>query len=418
MKRSFIKAGIIAIVLSFVLVLVGGAFVFGAEPPSGDTKDHGKRNVLKIQDLLTPFSLKYLILMNQIKGLLEKYYVEGPQKIDDKKLMYGALKGMVSAVGDPYTRFVDPEELKDDEIEMKGEYGGIGIYITQRDGRTIIVSPIEDTPGERVGLKPHDEIVKVGDKIITGMDQRDVVKMLRGKPGTKVVIWVRREGVDHLLKFEIVREKIKLKTVKYRLLEKECAPYKIGYLRISYFNTKTASELISAIKNLKKEGPPDAYILDLRNDPGGLLDAAIDVASLFIPPGLVVSVKGRSPRVNGEYMTTLDRMVFKPVVVLINRGSASASEIVAGALKDRGDAVLVGEKSFGKGSVQTLFRLPDGCGVYITVAKYYTPAGLVIDHKGLQPDVKVEGEFTKEIEKDKQLKEAIKVLLRILSPSS
>lgn len=355
---------------------------------------------------LFPFDLKFLVLMRQARALLDQYYVESLDSEAADRMAYGAIKGMVSAVGDPYTRFVEPRELEDERMEMSGEYGGVGMYIGQRDGRILVIAPIEDTPAERAGIKAGDEIVKVDEKSVVGMTQDKVVRMLRGTPGTRVTVWIRREGKEDLLKFDIVRELIKIKVAKGEVLEQK--GLRIGYLRLSYFNQKAADELAEVIRKVS-EDRVDGYILDLRNNPGGLLDVGIDVASLFMERGVVVEVRGRSGRAEGVYSTTREQLVKGPLAVLVNEGSASASEIVTGALRDSGRAVVFGKKTFGKGLVQSLFALPDGSGVFITVARYYTPRGDMIDKKGISPDVEVEGEYSREREKDVQLKRALEL---------
>ena len=314
------------------------------------------------------------------------------------------MKGVVGATGDPYTRFVEPEQLKEESIEMEGQYGGLGIYIGQKDRKTLVISPIEGTPADRAGLKPMDEIVKVGDKVIVGMDQNEVVKMLRGPAKTKVRIWVRRNGKDQLLKFDLVREVVRIKSARMEML-----PGGYAYIRLVHFNQKSGAELQEAIRTAESKNAK-GILLDLRNNPGGLLNAAVDVASLFLDGGLVVGMKGRVEKANDTLYADSGKNTRLPAVVLINEGSASASEIVAGALQDRKRAVLVGKKSFGKGSVQTLFNLPDGAGMYVTIARYYTPSGKVIDHVGLVPDVKVEGEPQRDLKKDKQVQKGLAIL--------
>lgn len=359
---------------------------------------------------ITPFPPQSLWLLKQARAIIETYQVDSESKpVEDDKLLYGAIKGMVEAWGDPYTRFVDPQQLKEEEIEMEGEYGGLGIYIGQRDGQTLIISPIEDTPADKAGVKPKDQIVKIGEEIILGWDSQQVVKKLRGKPGTSVTIWVRRDGEDELLKFELTRENIKLESVRSEMMDKT-----LGYIRISQFKQKTAGDVRNAVVSLTKEGAR-GFILDLRNNGGGLLNSAVEISDMFLNGGLVVGMKGRMDRANDEISANPGTLTSLPMVVLINEGSASASEIVAGALNDRGRALTVGKKSFGKGSVQTLFNLTDGSGLYVTIARYHTPSGKVIDHVGLEPDVQVDGEVTKEKEKDAQLQRAKEELKKILS---
>ena len=351
-----------------------------------------------------PFSPQNLMILKQARSILELYHVDGDKGPGEKKLFYGAMKGVVGATGDPYTRFVEPEQLKEESIEMEGQYGGLGIYIGQKDRKTLVISPIEGTPADRAGLKPMDEIVKVGDKVIVGMDQNEVVKMLRGPAKTKVRIWVRRNGKDQLLKFDLVREVVRIKSARMEML-----PGGYAYIRLVHFNQKSGAELQEAIRTAESKNAK-GILLDLRNNPGGLLNAAVDVASLFLDGGLVVGMKGRVEKANDTLYADSGKNTRLPAVVLINEGSASASEIVAGALQDRKRAVLVGKKSFGKGSVQTLFNLPDGAGMYVTIARYYTPSGKVIDHVGLVPDVKVEGEPQRDLKKDKQVQKGLEVL--------
>lgn len=359
---------------------------------------------------VAPFNSQSMWLMKQARAIIETYQVDSAEKpAEENKLLYGAIKGMVEAWGDPYTRYVDPVQLKEEEIEMEGEYGGLGIYIGQRDGRTLVISPIEDTPADRAGLKPQDQIVKVEDEIILGWDSQQVVKRLRGKPGTSVTIWVRREGEEELLKFEIERENIKLVSVRSEMMED-----RLGYVKITQFKQNTARDVRDAFKALI-DGGARGFALDLRNNGGGLLNGAVEICDMFLNGGLVVGMKGRVDQANDEIYANPGTLTSLPMVVLINEGSASASEIVAGALSDRGRALSVGKKTFGKGSVQTLFNLTDGSGLYVTIARYHTPSGKVIDHVGLEPDVEVEGEVTKEKEKDEQLKRAVEELKGIIS---
>ncbi len=355
---------------------------------------------------ISPFSAKSLWLIRQARAIIETYQVDADTKpVTEDQLVQGAIKGMVESWKDPYTRFVGPDQLKEEEIEMEGQYGGLGMYIGDRDGKILIISPIEDTPADRAGLKPMDQIVKVGDEVALGWDSQEVVKRLRGKPNTSVTIWVRREGEDELLKFDLTREIIKIKSVRYEMLSDD-----IGYLRLSQFKQKTDVEAEEALKDMMNKGAK-GLILDLRNNGGGLLNVCINVSSMFLKGGPVVGTRGRVEKSNEEYTADPDRFLTDmPMVVLINEGSASASEIVAGALSDRGRAITVGKKSFGKGSVQTLFNLTDGSGIYVTIARYHTPSGKIIDHVGLTPTVEVEGQLDRDHVKDAQLQRAISEL--------
>ena len=355
---------------------------------------------------ISPFSAKALWLVRQARAIIETYQVDAEtQPVNEEELVQGAIKGMVESWKDPYTRFVAPEQLKEEEIEMEGQYGGLGMYIGDRDGKILVISPIEDTPADRAGLKPMDQIVKVGDEVALGWDSQEVVKRLRGKPNTSVTVWIRREGEEELLKFELTREIIKIKSVKYEMLSDD-----IGYLRLTQFKQKTDTEAADAVKSMMDEGAK-ALILDLRNNGGGLLNVSVNVSSLFLDGGLVVGTRGRVEKSNEEYFADPGLyLTDMPMVVLINEGSASASEIVAGALVDRERAIAVGKKSFGKGSVQTLFNLTDGSGIYVTIARYHTPSGKVIDHVGLTPTIEVDGQIDKDQVKDAQLQRAISEL--------
>ncbi|GHS89989.1 carboxyl-terminal processing protease [Synergistales bacterium] len=363
---------------------------------------------------ISPFSAKSLWLLRQARSIIETYQVDAdskPAKEDD--LVQGAIKGMVESWKDPYTRYVSPVQLKEEEIEMEGQYGGLGMYIGDRDGRILVISPIEDTPADRAGLKPMDQIVKVGDETALGWDSSEVVKRLRGKPDTSVTVWIRREGEEELMKFDLTREIIKIKSVRYEMLSDD-----IGYLRLTQFKQNTDSEAEDALRDIIKQGAK-SLVLDLRNNGGGLLNVCVNIASLFLDGGLVVGTKGRSEHTNEEY--NADKTLYltdMPMAVLINEGSASASEIVAGALYDRKRAVTVGKKSFGKGSVQTLFRLTDGSGVYVTIARYHTPSGKIIDHIGLSPDIEVEGQMEREHVKDAQLQRAISELKKQMTKTA
>jgi len=381
--------------LALVALLAGGLLAARA---SGE---------FQLKDIL-PFDAQYVWMMKQTRSILETYHVNDGEQKSDEELFYGAMKGMVAAWGDPYSRFVDPDELKQEEIDIEGEYGGLGIYIGSRDGKILVISPIEGTPAHEVGLEPMDEIVKVNDEVVLGWNINDVVKMLRGEPGTNVTVWVRREGHDELLRFDITRELIKIESVSQKRLTND-----IAYIRIKHFTQKTAEEMLSALK-VAGETKARGLVLDLRNNPGGLLDASVAVADYFLDGGEIVSIRGRVDKANEVFTAKPGTAFDGPMAVLINEGSASASEIVAGALKDRERAVLVGEKSFGKGSVQTLFRLPDGSGLFVTIAKYYTPSGVMIDGVGVEPDIVVEGKYTGKLDDDEQLKRATKEVEALL----
>lgn len=353
-----------------------------------------------------PFTPRQLAIIKQVKLALSTYQVDGDKKgkIDDTKMYYGALKGLVSSIEDPYTRFVEPDDLAEENLEIEGEYGGLGIYMASRDGRTIVIAPIEDTPADRAGIKPLDEIIKVDDTNVIGMESDEVVKMLRGPAGKPVELQIRRKNVDKLIPVKIVREIIKIKTVRLEMLGEG-----VAYIKLNHFNLKTNEELRNALSTAMSK-KAKGVIMDLRNNPGGLLDVCVDVTSQFISEGVVVGMKGRFEGANDTLYAKKGLANDLPLVVLVNEGSASASEIFAGAVKDHKRGTIVGTKTFGKGSVQTLFNLPDGSGIYVTIARYHTPSGFVLDHKGLEPDIKVAGEPQKDKKKDKQFQKALGVL--------
>ncbi|MBQ0055492.1 MAG: S41 family peptidase [Synergistaceae bacterium] len=357
-------------------------------------------------DNVWPFTQQQLVIMKQVKETLKEYQVDGEKKgkIDDDKMYYGAMKGIVSSLEDPYTRFVNPKDLEEELTQLKGEYGGLGMYISMKNDRVVVVSPMEGTPADRAGLKPMDEIVKVDSTSIIGKTTEDAVKLMRGDPGKPVTVQIRRKGVDKILTFKMVREMIKIKTVRSEMIGND-----VAYIKINQFIEKTGKDVANALKTAKDK-KAKGIIIDVRNNPGGLLHVCVDVASQFIDGGLIVSTKGRFDRANDTLYADKGRATKLPVVILINEGSASASEILAGAIKDRKRGTLIGTKSFGKGSVQTLFDLPDKSGVYITIARYATPSGFMLDKKGLQPDIKIAGDVEKDKKKDKQLQKALSVL--------
>ena len=391
---------------------LAGLVIAGALTAGGGLLPAGAADLSDF-DRVSPFNLRSLWLLRQARYIIESYQVDAETKpASEEDLLHGAMKGMVEAWKDPYTRFVSPSQLKDEEIEMEGRYGGLGMYIGDRDGQILVISPMEDSPAERAGLKTKDQIVKVDDEVVIGWTSDRVVQRLRGAPDTKVTVWVRREGEDELLSFEMTRELIKLRSVRHEMLSDD-----IGYLRLTQFKQKTDEEARDAVRDMVRQGAR-GMILDLRNNGGGLLDVSVKIVSMFVKDGLVVETRGRAERANEKYFANPAlHMTDMPLAVLINGGSASASEIVAGALMDRGRASLVGEKSFGKGSVQTLFPLTDGSGVYVTIARYYTPSGRVIDHVGLTPNIEVKGELDRDATKDAQLQRAIAEVKKAFRPT-
>lgn len=308
---------------------------------------------------------------------------EERKEINRKSLMQGALKGMVESLEDPHSIYFTKEELKSFQEDLKGTYVGVGMVIQKKVHEPlVVVSPIEDGPAYKVGIKPKDKITKINGKDIYELNSQECVKKLKGKENTSVKVTVYREINDTTKVFELKREVIELKYVKSKMLDDVT-----GYLRLTQFGDGVYEDMKKALEELQKKGMK-ALILDLRSNPGGELQQSIKIASMFIETGKIVSTK---PKTGEEKIYNRKGKYFGdfPVVVLINGGSASASEIVSGALKDYKRAILVGEKSFGKGSVQTLLPLPDGDGIKITIAKYYTPSGVCINGTGIEPDVEI-----------------------------
>ncbi len=326
---------------------------------------------------------KEIELFTDALTLIRSDYVEEAKY---KELIYGALKGMLRSLDD-YSQFLDPDAYKEVKVETEGEFGGLGIQIAIQDGLLTVIAPIDDTPAFRAGLKANDKIVKIEGEITKDITLMDAVKKLRGKPDTEVAVTIMREGAEKLLDFTITRDIIKIKSIrKAKLFEDN-----IGYIRLSEFQERSPQDLEEALRKLEKLGM-DNLILDLRNNPGGLLDSAVKVTEKFIPAGeVIVSTRGRRDKQN---------MVFRsgrrvqhrsyPLVVLISKGSASASEIAAGAIQDYNRGILLGTKTFGKGSVQTVVPLVDGSALRLTTSKYFTPSGRCIHEKGIEPDVEVE----------------------------
>jgi len=336
-------------------------------------------------------------LFSSALGIVESDYVD---EVSYRDLIYGALKGMLSSL-DAHSQFLDPESYNELKVETEGKFGGLGIEITIKDGLLTVVTPIEDTPAWKAGIKPNDRIVKINGELTRNITLTEAVKKLRGKPGTEVNITILREQENKVLDFKLIRDIIKLKDIKdAKILEDG-----IGYIRIVEFRENTPAQLDEALKKLKEEGM-SSLILDLRNNPGGLLEVAVKVAGKFLPRGkLIVSTKGRRERQNMEFFSQENTPLLDiPMVVLVNQGSASGSEIVAASLQDYKRAIILGEKTFGKGSVQTVFPLTDGSALRITTSKYFTPKGRLIHNEGVNPDIVVKQKETALASLDKEKK--------------
>ncbi len=340
-----------------------------------------------------------LQLFTDVLSIVRRSYVE---EVKMKDLVYGAINGMLVAL-DPHSSFMPPDVYREMRIDTRGEFGGLGIEITVRDGILTIVSPIEDTPADRSGLQAGDQILKIEDRFTKDMSIMEAVKLMRGPKGTEITITVMRDAFDKPKVFTLTREIIKVRSVKARTLEDG-----FGYLRISQFQEQTTADLHAALEVLRKEngGSLGGLVLDLRNNPGGLLDQAVQVSDTFLTSGLVVYTEGRE---EGSRMKFTAHQKGTepdfPMVVLINGGSASASEIVAGALQDHGRAVIMGTQSFGKGSVQTIIPLSDDSGLRLTTARYFTPTGRSIQALGIVPDIVVHPVEVREVQEGSQFRE-------------
>ncbi|MCM8760339.1 MAG: S41 family peptidase, partial [Candidatus Omnitrophica bacterium] len=322
---------------------------------------------------------KNIELFLDVMKIVEEQYI---QPVENKKLVYGALKGMLSSL-DPYSAFLEPELTQELQIETKGEFHGVGMEITSKDGIITVISPIEDTPAWKAGIKPGDKIIEIAGESTKGLTTLEAARKLRGKKGTEVTISILREGATELKKITLVRDVIKVKSVKEEVVDDN-----IGYIRIRDFQEKTSSDLARVLENFNRKNIK-GLILDLRNNPGGLLSSAVEVSEFFVPKGkLIVYIQGREEKDRNTFNSRNDPIWRKPIVLLINQGSASASEIVVGALKDNiPSTVAVGMKTFGKGSVQNLVPLSDGSSLKLTTAHYYTPSGICIEGKGIEPDI-------------------------------
>ena len=322
-----------------------------------------------------------LKVFTDVLGLLQKDYVE---ERNSKDLVYGAIKGMLETL-DPHSSFMPPTMYKEMQEETKGRFEGIGIEIEMKNGVLTVVSPIVDTPAFKAGIQARDQIIQIEGESTKNLTLMESVKRLRGPKSSKVTIMIMREGFTKPQEFTLVRDVIPVRSVRYELLEKQ-----YGYIRVTQFQEKTDSEFEKAMKALEEEnkGSLRGLILDLRNNPGGLLDQAVKVTDRFIESGLIVSVEGRREDQKMKFYAHHEGTINQyPLIVLINGGSASGAEIVAGAIQDLGRGILLGTQSFGKGSVQTIFPLKDGSGLRLTTARYFTPNGRSIQAKGIVPDI-------------------------------
>lgn len=371
-----------------VSLLVVFVFLFGVYV--------GAQNKKVVRGAEGPDVYEYLKTYSDVLDLVKKNYVDN---VKDKDLIYASIKGMLESL-DPHSSFLTPEMYKEMQTETKGEFGGIGIEITLKDGFPTVITAIEDTPAFKAGMKAGDHIIRIDGKSTKNMGLVDVVRLIRGQKGKPVVLTVMREGTTAPKDYQVVRDTIVVKSVKFRMLDPE-----YGYIRITQFQEKTSRDLDTALAEIRKstkDKPLKGIVVDLRNDPGGLLDQAVEVSDRFMQDGLITYIEGRRQEQRVKFFAKKNNADFtEPLVVLVNEGSASGSEIVAGALQDSKRAIIVGTKTFGKGSVQTILPLSDGSAVRLTTAKYYTPKGRSIQAEGIQPDIVVENGLTRSKDKER-----------------
>ena len=345
-------------------------------------------------------------LFSEVLETIQNEYVED---IDQAEAMESAINGLLQSL-DPYSSYMNQETFEESQSETSGEFGGLGIEVSMEAGVVKVITPIDDTPAARAGIKAGDYIVKINAEQVRGKTLMEAVNLMRGPVGTSIEITVRRKGLKKAKIFKITREIIEIKSVVSKLVDN-----KVGYLRLSAFNENSSEQLKKEISKIEKNKKLVGYILDLRNNPGGLLTQAIEISDFFLDDGEIVSTKGRKNKENRKFFARKgDRIKGKPLIVLINNGSASASEIVAGALQDQKRAVLLGEATFGKGSVQSIIPLKNKGALRLTISKYYLPSGKSISEVGVLPDIKIEEkgeEFSINTETDNQLNYAIKLLI-------
>ena len=345
-------------------------------------------------------------LFGEVLENIKKEYVDD---VDQTEMMDSAINGVLQSL-DPYSAYMTPELFKEMQTDTSGKFGGLGIEISMEAGVVKVISPIEGTPAEVAGIKPGDYIVKIGDEQVQGKSLMEAVKLMRGPVGTTIDLTVRRKNVKKPLEFKIKRKIIEVQSVNSETISKK---KNIGYIRLKSFNENSDKQFLKSIKNFEKNSKIKGYVIDLRNNPGGLLTQAINITDFFLNDGEIVSTKGRKVSETRKFFAREgDETKGKPVVVLINNGSASASEIFAGALKDHKRAIILGENSYGKGSVQSIIPLRNGGGMRLTISKYYLPSGKSISEVGVTPDILVEevgDDFKINSDKDNQLNYAIKL---------
>jgi carboxyl-terminal processing protease len=375
--------------------------------PSRDTASNGKRgraavlislgiaigasisfghSVLALKDqkpMDAPIAYQEVIALTQVLDRVKRSYVE---PVDDKEAWEGAIRGMLQSL-DPHSAYLDADDFEDMNVSTTGQFGGLGIEVNMQDGFVKVVSPLDDTPADAAGMRAGDLVIRIDSKPVKGMTLKDAVDLMRGEPDTDIILTVVRDGEPAPFDVTITRAIIKIQSVKKRMLEDG-----IGYLRVTQFQSTTGKGLYEALESLETEnkGKLKGVVLDLRNNPGGVLTASVDVAGMFLEEKLVVYIQGREESTRRDYFDRkADRLKGAPVVVLVNEGSASASEIVAGALQDHKRALIMGRQTFGKGSVQSISQISENTAFKLTTARYYTPSGRSIQAEGIKPDIEI-----------------------------
>ena len=345
-------------------------------------------------------------LFGEVLENIKKNYVN---EVNQSEIMDSAINGVLQSL-DPYSAYMSPELFKEMQTDTRGEFGGLGIEIGMEAGVVKVISPIDDTPAEKAGIKAGDYIVKIGEEQVQGKSLMEAVKLMRGPVGTTINLTIRRKNVKKPLEFKITRRIIEVRSVNSEIIKKN---KNIGYIRLKSFNENSDVQFLKSVKEFEKNSKIAGYVIDLRNNPGGLLTQAINITDFFLEEGEIVSTKGRKVSETRKFFARKsDEINGKPIVVLINNGSASASEILAGALKDHKRAIILGENSYGKGSVQSIIPLANGGGMRLTISKYYLPSGKSISDVGVVPDILVEeigDDFKINSDKDNQLSYAIKL---------
>lgn len=377
---------------STTYLLVGVAIGVSLAVGQGVFAERSAEGTLPLEDLRT---------FTEVFAKIKNDYVE---PIDDKALLENAIRGMLTGL-DPHSAYLVPDDFQELQAGTSGEFGGLGIEVGMEDGFVKVIAPIDDTPAKRAGVEAGDLVIRLDDTPIKGMSLAEAVKVMRGEPGTDIILTIVREGVDRPLRITITRDVIHVTSVRSRPLEPG-----FGYVRISQFQLRTGESLREAVGNLREEAGDDGLkglVLDLRNNPGGVLNAAVSVSDAFLDEGIIVYTEGRMDDAKLTFSAKgSDILDGIPLVVLVNSGSASASEIVAGALQDHGRAVIMGEKTFGKGSVQTILPLGNGSALKLTTARYYTPSGTSIQARGIVPDIALDRVRVSQIDIGQGVKEA------------